>query len=370
MSLSTRIAALAALALTFAPLAGCDGVDADPLVTGPVVQFATTSTLAVEGSTVTIPVQITGTNGTPVTVEVLFAVGTSTTTLNTDFTGFGAATDGVQKATVTFAGTADETQNVTFQAVADGVAESAETAVFALQRVTGATIGARRQFTANIGVPTIAVVRAGTLLSTVTVEGVVTRAKGNQVWIQDATGGFVLFGSAGSSVATAISNGGLVAGDRVQATGRLNEFQPTVGIPGTGLLQVDNIAAVGGFVVQARGQALPAPQAITLAQFTAGDPDNDTYESETVRITGLIIDRAGDVVFTNVVGTGTGGKNYTVSQTVGGVTTTAVLRIGGVGSNDLIGTVIPTGTFTFQGQAGQFRGTNQLVPLLVSDIVL
>ena len=360
MSLSTRIAALAALALTFAPLAGCDGVDADPLVIGPVVQFATTSTLAVEGSTVTIPVQITGTNGTPVTVEVLFAVGTSTTTLNTDFTGFGAATDGVQKATVTFAGTADETQNVTFQAVADGVAESAETAVFALQRVTGATIGARRQFTANIGVPTIAAVRAGTLLSTVTVEGVVTRAKGNQAWIQDATGGFVLFGA---TIATAITSGAILPGDRVQATGRLNEFQPTVGVPGTGLLQVDNIAATGGFVVQARGQALPAPQAITLAQFTAGDPDNDTYESEIVRITGLTIDRAGDVVFVAA-------KNYTVSQTVGGVTSTAVLRIGGVGATDLIGTVIPTGTFTFQGQAGQFRGTNQLVPLLVSDIVL
>ena len=360
MSLSTRIAALAALALTFAPLAGCDGVDADPLVIGPVVQFATTSTLAVEGSTVTIPVQITGTNGTPVTVEVLFAVGTSTTTLNTDFTGFGAATDGVQKATVTFAGTADETQNVTFQAVADGVAESAETAVFALQRVTGATIGARRQFTANIGVPTIAVVRAGTLLSTVTVEGVVTRVKGNQAWIQDATGGFVLFGA---TIATAITSGAILPGDRVQATGRLNEFQPTVGVPGTGLLQVDNIAATGGFVVQARGQALPAPQAITLAQFTAGDPDNDTYESEIVRITGLTIDRAGDVVFVAA-------KNYTVSQTVGGVTSTAVLRIGGVGATDLIGAVIPTGTFTFQGQAGQFRGTNQLVPLLASDIVL
>ena len=360
MSLSTRIAALAALALTFAPLAGCDGVDADPLVTGPVVQFATTSTLAIEGSTVTIPVQITGTNGTPVTVEVLFAVGTSTTTLNTDFTGFGAATDGVPKATVTFAGTADETQNVTFQAVADGVAESAETAVFALQRVTGATIGTRRQFTANIGVPTIAVVRAGTLLSTVTVEGVVTRVKGNQAWIQDATGGFVLFGA---TIATAITNGAILPGDRVQATGRLNEFQPTVGVPGTGLLQVDNIAATGGFVVQARGQALPAPQAITLAQFTAGDPDNDTYESEIVRITGLTSDRAGDVVFVAA-------KNYTVSQTVGGVTSTAVLRIGGVGATDLIGTVIPTGTFTFQGQAGQFRGTNQLVPLLASDIVL
>ena len=361
MSLSSRIAALAALALSVAPLAGCDGVDADPLVTGPVVQFATTSTLAVEGSTVTIPVQITGTNGTPVTVEVLFAVGTSTTTLNTDFTGFGAATDGVQKATVTFAGTADETQNVTFQAVADGVAESAETAVFALQRVTGATIGARRQFTANIGVPTIAVVRAGTLLSTVTVEGVVTRAKGNQVWIQDATGGFVLFGA---TVATAITSGAILPGDRVQATGRLNEFQsgPTgAPVPGAGLLQVDNIAATGGFVVQARGQALPAPQVITLAQFTAGDPDTEVYESEIIRVTGITVAAAGDVVFVAA-------KNYTVSQTVGGVTSTAVLRIGGVGATDLIGTVIPTGVVTFQGPAGQFRGTNQLTPVLLADL--
>ncbi len=231
--------------------------------------------------------------------------------------------------------------------------------MFALQRVSGASIGTRREFTANIGVPPISSVRGNALNATVTTEGVVTRAFGRNVWIQDATGGTVLFGPAGSPIALAVASGAVRPGDRIQATGRLVEFQATTGLPGTGLLEVDNILA-GAFQVLVRDQTLPAAQTVTLAQINGSS--DDRYESEIVRVTGLTIDPAGDVVFTAA-------KNYTVSQTVGGVTTTAVLRIGSVGDTALIGAAIPTGSLTFTGPVGQFRGTYQLTPVQPADLV-
>lgn len=359
MSLSTRFTALALAGLV--GVSGCDsGTEAPPA--GPVVQFVSTSALAIEGTTVSIPVALTGANGTPVTVEVLFAAGTSTSTAEADFTGFGTLEGGFRKATVSFSGAADETQTVTFAATADGLIESAETAVFVLQRVSGAEIGSRREFTANIGVPSVSTVRGSVLLSTATTEGVVTRTFGRNVWIQDATGGIVLFGIAGSPIALSVASGAVRPGDRIQATGRFVEFQsgPTgAPLPGAGLLEIDNILD-GAFQVLARNQTLPASQTVTLAQINGGT--DDRYESEIVRVTGLTIDPAGDVAFVAA-------KTYTVSQTVGGVTTTAAFRIGVVGDTELIGTPIPTAPFTFEGPVGQFRGTYQLNPVRTTDII-
>lgn len=358
MSLSTRFSALALAGLVAVGASGCDsGTEAPP--PGPVVQFGATSTLAIEGTTASIPVQLTGANGTPVTVEVLFAAGTSSSTADADFTGFGTLEGGVRKVLVSFSGAADETQTITFAATADGLIEPAETAVFALQAVSaGATIGTRREFTANIGVPPISTVRGNALLSTVVTEGVVTRSFGRNVWIQDATGGTVLFGPTGSPIALAVANGSVRPGDRIQATGRLVEFQSSTGLPGTGLLEIDSILE-GAFQVLARAQMPPPAQTITLAQLNGAS--DDRYESEIVRVTGLTLDPAGDVAFTAA-------KNYTVSQTVGGTTTTAVLRIGSVGDSEAIGTPIPTGPLTFEGPVGQFRGTYQLTVVRTTDI--
>ncbi len=208
---------------------------------------------------------------------------------------------------------------------------------------------------------TIAQVRTTALNETVTVEGIVTRALGRNVWIQDDTAGIVLFGPGGSPIATAIVNGDIVAGDRVRATGRIIEFGITTGAPGTGLTEIDMIAE-GGFTRLSRGNTAPAAQVITLAQLVAGDPDTDAYESEIVRINNLTVDAAGATVFA-------AGTNYTVSQTTGGVTTTATMRVGSVGDSDLIGTAIPAGPFTFQGPVGQNRSANQLQPVRTTDII-
>ena len=55
MSFSTRFSALALAGLVAVGVSGCDsGTEAPPA--GPTVQFASTSALAIEGTTVSIPV--------------------------------------------------------------------------------------------------------------------------------------------------------------------------------------------------------------------------------------------------------------------------------------------------------------------------
>lgn len=374
MSLLTRLSALALAGLVAVGAAGCDNATSDVAPVGPTVQFGTQTLLATEGlptaagTTVSIPVSLTGSAGQPVTVELLFARSASTAILNadstralTDITAFGTFDGSAQKALVSFDGTADETKTVTFRVLQDNLIESSETAVFALQRVTGATLGGNREITVNIGTPPISTVRQSALLSTVTAEGIVTRAFGRSIWIQDETGGLALFGPVGTPLALAVVAGEIRPGDRVQVTGRFVEFQSTTGAPGTGLSQIDNVVA-GAFRALVRDQPLPTPQTITLAQLTAGDPDPDTYESELIRVVGITIDPAGDVNFAAA-------RNYTVSQTVGGVTTTGILRIGSNGDSEAIGTPIPTGPITFQGPAGQFRGANQLTVVRTTDLI-
>ena len=211
----------------------------------------------------------------------------------------------------------------------------------------------------------LATVRTRAINDNVTAEGIVTRALGRNVWLQDDTAGLVLFGPAGSAIATAVSNGDIAVGDRVRATGRLVEFQssaaPTMPNPGQGLLEIDTILD-GGFTVLSRGNTPPAVQLLTLAQINAVGVTEDTYESEIVRVNNLTIDAAGATTFVAAT-------NYTVTQVSGGVMTTAILRVGSTGDSGLIGTAIPTGPFTFQGPLGQFRGAFQLVGVQTTDLI-
>ena len=199
---------------------------------------------------------------------------------------------------------------------------------------------------------------------TVTALGVVTRAYGRQVFIQDSTAAINVF-TPGGALFAAIQSGEVRAGDSLQVTGRLTEFQPSAGQPGTGWLMVDNVSA-GGFGLWARDAPLPSPQRITLADLIADEPDGDTYESEVVWIEGLTLDPAGATVFAAAT-------SYTVRQTVDGIETTAVLRVSGpgnaTGDSELVGRPIPTGPADYVGVVNQFRGVNQLLPIRASDLV-
>jgi predicted extracellular nuclease len=361
---SLRVAAgFIALALVVG-LTGCDGNGPSGLVTGPTVQFGTSAATVVEGDTIRIPVTLEGGTGQAVTVEVLYARGASsasdivTAEDSVDFSGFGTPGAAVSTETVTFSGAAEETQEITIIASEDSFLEEAEQVILALQNAQGATIATPREFTLTIGVRPLADIRLLPNDEIVTVEGIVTRAEGRVTYIQDATAGIALFSPSGTDFYNAVASGAIAPGDRIQVVGSLTDFQPTTGVFNTGFREVQFIS---DFAVLSRGNPLPAPQNATIAQITAGDPDTEAYESEIVRITNLTIDPAGDVVFQTA-------RNYNVTQTVGGVTSTMVLRVPSAGDTELFGVVIPLEPFTFEGPVGQFRGGNQLSPVEATDV--
>ncbi len=353
-------AVLAALPL----IAGCDTGAPTSVETGPTVQFGSTAATVVEGDTVRIPVTLEGGTGQAVTVEVLFARGASsasdvvTAADSVDFSGFGTPGAAISSQTVTFSGQADETQEIVVIATEDSFLEEAEQAVFALQNAQGATVANPREFTLTIGVRSIAEIRALPNDETVTVEGIVTRAAGRITYIQDATAGIALFSPSGTDFFNAVASGAIAPGDRIQVVGELTDFNPTAGVPNTGFREVEFIS---DFAVLSRGNPLPAPQTVTIAQIIAGDPAADQFESEIIRITNLVIDPGADVVFQAAT-------NYNVSQTVGGVTSSMVLRTPSAGDTEIFGQVIPTGPAIYEGPLGQFRSAYQLSPVEATDV--
>ncbi|MDX1421060.1 MAG: hypothetical protein R3181_13930, partial [Rubricoccaceae bacterium] len=296
----------------------------------------------------------------------------SSATLGEDLTGFGTAQDGFQIATVTFAGTDGETQEVTFTVEEDGAIEGAEEAVFALQRADGATVGDPRTYTVVIGTLPLESIRARPNLDVVTAEGVVTRSFGRLTYIQDETAGLAIFAFDDTPFGMAVANGQVGPGDRIQVTGKLCEFGvvgfPDAIEPGTGLKQItapddqcfdesDILEGELEFEVLVDGDEddLPAPQTITIAQLNAA---GDGYESELVRIDDLTIDPDGDFAFQ-------ASKTYTVMDPTG----TGFLRTPSGSDTQIAGVPIPEGEFTFEGVIGQFRLENQLTPIEPTDIL-
>ena len=325
-------------------VSACDGTDPVETFAGPTVEFGAASASASEADgTVSIPVRLSnGTSSTSVTVEVLYAAAASTTDFGDDVTGFGTEAGANRVATVTLTGESDE-QVVTVDVVDDGEAESAEAAVFVLQRVSGgARIGATREFRLEIGTPPISAARAREVGETVTVEGVVTSATGRFTFLQDDTGAITVFSPSGTDLNAAIANGSLEVGDVVQIAGLRAVFND--------LVQIDNVSS---FEVVSEDNELPDAQEITLAEMLSL---GDAVMSKRVRIGGLTVtDPAGAVVF------------QAGSQTVTDGTATSTMFI--QGESTAIGADVPAGPFTYEGPVTHFRGTNQLGPLSPCEIV-
>lgn len=327
---------------------GCDSVE-EAETAGPTIQFGAASVGATEGDTgVEIPVKLTnGVAGQSYTVEVLLAVASSSAAFGTDVANFGAAAGANRVATVTLTGETD-TEAVTIDVLDDTDLEGPEAVVFALQRATGATVGAQRQLRLEIGTPPISAARSRAVGTVVTVEGIVTRARGRVSFIQDGTAAIGTFAN-GNAYAAAIASGAVAQGDRVQIKGELQEFNS--------LLQIGNIES---FNVLSRGNALPAPQTVTLSQIAAS---GDALESELIRVTGLTLSTSDEKFDTRAT---------SYDATNGGSTVT--LRTSG--DSEILGLPIQPitggtpgayGPFTFTGVLGQFRDTNQLNPIRISD---
>ena len=215
-------------------------------------------------------------------------------------------------------------------------------------RPAGATIGDARQFRVEIGTPPISAVRTRPLGTVVTVEGIVTRARGRVSFIQDNSGAAIAVFANGNEYFSAVASGAIAQGDRIQVVGELTEFNS--------LLQIGNVA---DFEVISRGNALPAAQTLMVSQIANS---GDTYESELVRVTGLQL-TTGDVVFTT---------NTSYDAVSGG--SSIILRTSS--DSEIVGEAIQPitggtpgayGPFTFTGVLGQFRDTNQLNPIRITD---
>lgn len=197
-----------------------------------------------------------------------------------------------------------------------------------------------------IVVSALAEVQQQSIGSTVTAQGVVTRASGRLARIQDGSGGIAIFQTSGA-FRDAIANGDVRTGDMLRVTGRLTEFN--------GLLEIDTITS---FEVVSRDHPLPEAQLITLSELVS---NGEAYESKLIYLDNLSIDNLGDAAFQ-------ANKNYPLtdaSENSGAVT---LSTFGGADIN-LVSTTIPATTFDFQGVSGEFSGSYQLIPVDATDVI-
>lgn len=205
---------------------------------------------------------------------------------------------------------------------------------------------------------TIAEARSAALEDTVTTEGVVTRAFGSYVRIQDDTGALQIRQTDGPQSAAfqqAIADGTIRKGTRLRVNGRLGQF--------SGLLQINN-EGLNSFAVTEQDVPLPEPQSVTFADITG--ESGEAFESELVRASGFTIEADGDSTFQS-------GTSYTITDGDGNE---SILRIQGNDETQLIGAPIPSNSVTFTGVLSQFnnfegRDANegyQLLPVLPSDV--
>lgn len=169
--------------------------------------------------------------------------------------------------------------------------------------------------------------------------GIVTRAWGRFIYIQDATGAIAVRQSIGSMVDSILS-GGLKEGDSVEIIGTRNDFSNYAQI------QLTSGAYNGNnrVTILAKNVTLPTPVVVTLKQInTAGEQ----YESKLVRVANLR---------TVATGNFAAGTNYTIwdGTTLGDTMVLRVIAAQDTELDDAPATAIPSGPFTFEGTLIQF----------------
>ncbi|MES2779633.1 MAG: choice-of-anchor I family protein [Bacteroidota bacterium] len=199
--------------------------------------------------------------------------------------------------------------------------------------------GVRKYEIKPVVIQTIAQARAMSPNDSVRVRGIVTRAWGRFIYIQDATGAIGVRQSAGAMVDSIVS-AGLKEGDSVEVSGGRGDFNNYAQIAiGTGAYTTNS-----RIKVIARNQPLPAPKVVTLKQLNL---NGEQYESQLVKVTGLK---------TAATGTFTASTNYTVwdGTTVGDTLLYRVISAPDTEVDDAPGVTIPGGKFTFVGTLIQF----------------
>ena len=201
-------------------------------------------------------------------------------------------------------------------------------------------------------VVTIQAARNAGVNAQVTIEGVVTRAEGDFVRIQDSTAGITIRQTSGT-----FNN--LVASDSIRQGTKLRIDGTTSAF--AGLYQI-NGSDLTNFSVLAQGNDLPAIQEVTLQDIANQKED---LEAELIRVTGLEL--------VNAPNTFSDGTTYAIRD-ANFSSDSVSLRIGNSGDTRLDGVKAPSGTFSFVGVLGHFDGFNsvdsgyQLLPIELSDL--
>ncbi|WP_412060930.1 CHRD domain-containing protein [Rubrivirga sp. IMCC45206] len=177
---------------------------------------------------------------------------------------------------------------------------------------------------------TIGEARAAGVGATVTVEGTVTRAMGDFLYIQDETAGLAIRQVEGD-LFEAVADGSVGPGTVLRVSGTLSAFRQSLQI------NEDDLA---GF--EALGtEAIPAAQTVTLAELAA---NGEAYEDELVRIEDVTIQGSGAFEPATTYGASDGsGANGVVT-----------VRVPNAGDSTVDGTDVPAGPVALVGIVGQF----------------
>ncbi|NND01186.1 MAG: hypothetical protein HKN91_00225, partial [Acidimicrobiia bacterium] len=319
------------------------------------LQFPAASVVILESSLTTVTVQLNNPSATEATTaEVVFVGGTATAS---DFAELPDVFN------LTFAPGAT-TASFQFFVVPDIRVEGLETATFALQNVQGgndAVIGLPSSIQFRIqdrtrrpvdrpDVLPIGTARNEANGTEVIVQGIVTRAMGDFVRIQDASGGLTIRQTAGP-LNVAVANGTIRPGTELQVTGTLSEFR---------FLKQINSTDIASFTILSQDNPLPAPQVVTLAEIEA---NGEAYESELIRVNNLM-SSTDDETFQ-------ASESYDISDSTlpeGAVE----LRTPNADDTAIDGEPIPE-TFLFEGVLSQFDFDSpdagyQLLPVQADDV--
>ncbi len=182
----------------------------------------------------------------------------------------------------------------------------------------------------------------GTFLTT---EGVVTRAMGRFVYIQDGDVAITLFQSSGD-FRDAVESGAIKKGDRLRVYGEVATFN-----------ELKEIYPENFYVVS-ENNPLPEPQQVTVAELAS---NGEAYEAELVLVYGFDLDTRGDSVFS-------ASTNYPIKDA--SVTDFGLvdLRIPSASDTEWEGQPIPQPPLAFTGVVGQYRTKYQLLAIELSDI--
>ncbi len=202
---------------------------------------------------------------------------------------------------------------------------------------------------------TIAAARALPNGTEVIVRGIVTRTLGSYTFMQDTSGGIIMYSNiVGAPAHDSVASGYIKEGDLLEVDGRTSEFNALKEIATTDIISFQRIS---------RGNAMPAAKLVTLLQIKNG---GEQYEAELITIHKMKFKGA-------AIGTFVNAHTYSIadsSDTTGAVS----FRVQGATDTQLGGLNAPVGTFTYTGVVGQFSSSSpttgyQLLPVDSTDVV-